>query len=722
MNTFRKIALSTLALVLMTGEALGAPASYQPAASLSALAGLGAASPGVLHADVLNIGKYDWYSAALPSAYAPQNAACPGAIDGSKYVAATGVATTSCWVAQSVNVGNSGKIIYSSVYGTITAINAACTAGGSTVTLILDSAVTLPGDTALTCGHVMGIGGYFTGAHQITLAASVNAAPTTKIFDTDGGLSVVGVIHNDPWVHWFGAQGNGSANDTARIQAGIDFVKQEGNADSGPAVLQFASAKYRVTSLNLISSLGYYGLRCQYSCAIEGTSVDGTTLLNLNNGSSPTTHISVEGEFRFTTAPGAAYLYGLDAYNLGYSRVKDVTFGGNLTTYAISTQGPNGIVDTFENIHFGADLASSAGGFFVNGNQILIKGGSLNAPAVPGTGAGVTIQDSYNVSVQADVEGWYDAFKLIRAHGVQLSTTYFEANSAHAFVYVYRSSDGISLTGSDFYMPAGSSVFYVEPGMSAVGVNISGLNVRPVGTVSTHRILTVPSGAAFYNSTMTDINANGIPNNVGSGDLRGSTIQDSATSAVHVYANDYHLLTLPTSTSGAVALCKNSDGKTSYALGGFCPGDAQEASAISGSCSSTINFGGSTTNPSGQSLNVARCFWRIDNGELFEDFLIRLNNPGTPGTGDLRVTGVAPITTPNLESGLSYFGSCSTTNVTYPTGSYALVPERDPGGNYITLSGSLPAGGSALTLQYSGLSASNPANSLIGCSLRTRLY
>jgi hypothetical protein len=77
--------------------------------TLQDMADLGAASSLTLSAEVAGV-RYDWYSASLSASYAPYNVACPGTAAapgvtaGDPYIAATGVATTSCWVRKALKL------------------------------------------------------------------------------------------------------------------------------------------------------------------------------------------------------------------------------------------------------------------------------------------------------------------------------------------------------------------------------------------------------------------------------------------------------------------------------------------------------------------------------------------------------------------------------------------------------------------------------------------
>ncbi len=119
----RTLALTSCAIIAFDAPSfsatLGAP---QVVNSLTEMANMGAgsqATPQVLVNGIL----YQWYSLGLSAAYGQQHANCPGtAVEpgvtpGDPYIAATGVATTSCWVRSNpaINLTNASGLPVSGI-------------------------------------------------------------------------------------------------------------------------------------------------------------------------------------------------------------------------------------------------------------------------------------------------------------------------------------------------------------------------------------------------------------------------------------------------------------------------------------------------------------------------------------------------------------------------------------------------------------------------------
>lgn len=137
------------------------------------------------------------------------------------YFDINGLPTSVVGIPSTTPIGPGSKLFFLSNYLTLALADSAASAASGV--LIIDTNITLTGNTTLNSKTVQFVGGVITlGTFTLTIANDISASIDTQIFNinSSGNVSLTrgGTI---VYVGWFGALGNGSNDDTIPIQAAV---------------------------------------------------------------------------------------------------------------------------------------------------------------------------------------------------------------------------------------------------------------------------------------------------------------------------------------------------------------------------------------------------------------------------------------------------------------------------------------------------------------------
>lgn len=119
-------------------------------------------------------------------------------------------------------------------------------------------------------------------------------------------------------VKWFGAVGDNTTDDTAALQAAIDYTKTPVDGEPG---LLFPAGQYLVTTLNLVG-LKNTKFYAGGSVFINGSGTGNDELINIDGATvNSTTNLEFIGTFGFQANTGT-YLYGFNINDLINSRLR----------------------------------------------------------------------------------------------------------------------------------------------------------------------------------------------------------------------------------------------------------------------------------------------------------------------------------------------------------------------------------------------------------------
>jgi len=356
------------------------------------------------------------------------------------------------------------QIFYCSAYPSLTAADsAAATASGA---LYIDANVTLSSNTTLSSREVYFAGGIITrGTYALTFNGIISAGDV-KIFDT-GGTGAVTTHNGIVNAKWFGALGDGSADDTGAL---IQCQNCCNNSvpGTGASIMRLPLGTYPISA-----PIPWYGSimgdGSSSSILIAKSGFSGGYMLDFNYGTAGKRMIGVAWDMTGLGSAGTVTAFGSSstghAGGSALGEYTDVTvLSSSYSTFAIKSQS-SGIAEEWMftgarfyglyvsapmpwDVEIGDDLVLLAPRFNVSD-------GGTHVPIEFGTTDTKIISMYTSVSITADIESAI----FVVGGGVSIDGHFIEGSSKLAWVYQYPSGalQPISIRGVETNLTMGST-------------------------------------------------------------------------------------------------------------------------------------------------------------------------------------------------------------------------------------------------------------------------
>lgn len=248
-------------------------------------------------------------------------------------------------------------------------------------------------------------------------------------------------------VKWFGAKGDGATDDTAAIQAAIDYAKSFSSTQTELEVVYPAGA-YVVTTLDYVGANRTIH-RATGAVIFYGVSVGGTSIIDIDGGTTDgvnvTRNIQFLGNFSVQIGSGGSYQYGVYISNMTNSRFSLMGISGaySVNNLYINFSFDNPLLEFIASNSSGTAIATvECGTNNVNRNNFVMRTTGDSDLSV--ASVGMIVRGNAN-RVSGDFSSSQTGVEDSAGRGNVYGPCYFEANKY--LVALTNASLGAVFTG-----------------------------------------------------------------------------------------------------------------------------------------------------------------------------------------------------------------------------------------------------------------------------------